>query len=47
MRLYMLQEWKTKKRLDGTVTYQVLLGALIECGCSESAIQVCELVLQK
>ena len=44
MRLYMLQEWKRKKRLDRTVTYQVLLEALIECGCSESAIQVCELV---
>ena len=47
MRLYMLQEWKTKKRLDGTATYQVLLEILIECGCSESAIQVCELLAQK
>ena len=44
MRLYMLQEWKAKKRLDGTATYQVLLNALIECNCSESALQVCELL---
>ena len=44
MRLYMLQEWKAKKRLDGTATYQVLLEALIDCNCSESAIQVCELL---
>ena len=44
MRLYMLQEWKKKKRLDGKATYQVLLEALIECSCSESAIQVCKLL---
>ena len=44
MRMYMLQEWKRKKRLDGTATYQVLLEALIDCNCSESAIQVCELL---
>ena len=47
MRLYMLQEWKRKKRLDGTATYQVLLEALIECDCSESAIQVCEQLAHK
>ena len=44
MRLYMLQEWKAKKILDGTATYQVLLKALIKCNCSESALQVCELL---
>ena len=44
MRLYMLQEWKRKKRLDGTATYQVLLKALIKCNCSGSALQVCELL---
>ena len=44
MRVYMLQEWKKKKRLDGTATYQVLLKALIKCNCSESALQVCELL---
>ena len=44
MRLYMLQEWKRKKRLDGTATYKVLLEALIECSCSESANKVCELL---
>ena len=44
MRLYMLQEWKAKKKFDGTVTYQVLLKALIKCNCAESATQVCELL---
>ena len=44
MRVYMLQEWKKKKRLDGTATYQVLLEALIKCNCSTSALQVCELL---
>ena len=45
MRLYMLQEWKAKKTLNGTATYQVLLEALIICGCSNSATQVCQLLL--
>ena len=44
MRLYTLQEWKRKKRLDGKATYQVLLHVLIKCKCSESAIQMCELI---
>ena len=44
MRLYSLQEWKKKERLDGTATYQVLLNALIKCKCSESVIQVCKLL---
>ena len=44
MRVYMLQKWKKKKQLDGTATYQVLLKALIKCNCSESALQVCELL---
>ena len=44
MRLYMLQEWKRKKRLVGTATYQVLLKVLIKCDCSESAIEVCKLL---
>ena len=44
MRLCMLKEWKRKKMLDETATYQVLLEALIECNCSESAVQVCELL---
>ena len=44
MRLYTLQEWKRKKRLDGTATYQVLLQVLTKCKCSESALQVCELL---
>ena len=47
MRLYMLQEWKRKKRLDSTVTYKVLLEALIKCSCSKSAIKVCELLSPK
>ena len=44
MRLYMLQEWKAKKTLDGSTTYQVLLEALTKCSCSESALQVCRLL---
>ena len=44
MRLYMLQEWKAKKTLDGAATYQVLLEALIKCGCSKSATHVCQLL---
>ena len=44
MRVYMLQEWKRKKRLEGKATYRVLLKALIKCNCSASAIQVCELL---
>ena len=44
MRLYMLRKWKTRKRLHGTATYQVLLKALTKCNCSESAIHVCELL---
>ena len=47
MRLYMLREWKSKKRLDSTVTYKVLLEALIKCSCSKSAIKVCELLSPK
>ena len=44
MRLNMLQKWKKVRRLDGAATYQVLFNALIKCKCSESAIQVCELL---
>ena len=44
MRLYMLQEWKKKKRLERKATYQVLLNALTKCSCTESALQVCELL---
>ena len=44
MRLYMLQEWKRKKMLDGTASYQKLLEALISCSCSNSAVQVCEML---
>ena len=44
MRLYMLQEWKRKKMLDGTATYQVLLEALKKCNCSDSAVQVYKLL---
>ena len=44
MRLHMLQEWKRKKRLDGTATYQVLMNALIKCKCSDSTSLVCKLL---
>ena len=36
--LYMLQEWKRKKRF---ATYRVLLETLIQCKCAESAKQIC------
>ena len=39
--LFMLQEWKRKKILDKGATYQVLLEALIQCRCTESAKQAC------
>ena len=45
MRLYMLQKWKSKKKLDGTATYGVLLKALEKCNCAESVTQVHELLL--
>ena len=41
MRLYMLQEWKSKKKADGTATYQVLLEALVDCECNHNATQMC------
>ena len=46
MRLYTLQEWKSKGILDGTATYKYLLEALLKSGSSNSAVQVCKL-LQK
>ena len=46
MRLYMLQEWKRKTKLQKTATYQVLLKALIDCECSESVVQVHKLLNQ-
>ena len=44
MRLYMLQQWKSKGKLDNKSTYRVLLNALLECSCTESAVQLCELL---
>ena len=44
MRVYMLQEWKKKKRLDGTAVYRVLLEALLKSGSTNSAIQVCRML---
>ena len=41
MRLFMLQQWKSKKLFVGQATCQVLLEALIKSNCSESAVQVC------
>ena len=43
MRLYMLQKWKSKKKLDRTATYRVLMEVLIKCNCSDSVTKVCEL----
>ena len=44
MRLYTLQEWKSKGVIDGTATYRVLLKALLKSGSSDSAVQVCRLL---
>ena len=44
MRLYTLQEWKSKGILNGTATYRVLLEALLRSGSSDSAVQVCRLL---
>ena len=43
-RWHVLQEWKDQKRVDGTATYRFLLEALIKCHCSNSVVQVCELL---
>ena len=44
MRLYTLQEWKKKKKINKTNTYQVLLEALLKCGCTSSAEDLCKLL---
>ena len=44
MKLYMLQQWKSKGKLDKIASYRVLLNALLECTCTESAVQLCELL---
>ena len=46
MRLYTLQEWKSKGTLNGTAVYRVLLEALLKSGSSNSAVQVCGLLQQ-
>ena len=46
MRMYTLQDWKSKpeNRISGTVTYQVLLEALLSSSCITTAFKVCELL---
>ena len=44
MRLYMLQEWKKRNKINKMATYQVLLEALLKCTCSKSAVKLCELL---
>ena len=44
MRLYALQKWKSMSVLKGTDTFRVLLKALLKCGCTEIALEVCELL---
>ena len=43
-RLYMLQEWKAKNSINKTATYRVLLDVLLQCECSDLAVEVCELL---
>ena len=44
MRLYALQKWKSLNNVGGTDTFRVLLKALLKCGCTEHALEVCELL---
>ena len=44
MRLYALQKWKSMSIVGGTDTFRVLFKALLKCGCTEHAIEVCELL---
>ena len=44
MRLYALRKWKSMSVLKGTDTFRVLLKALLKCGCTEIALEVCELL---
>ena len=46
MRLYALQKWKSLNVVGGTDTFRVLLKALLKCGCTEHALEVCELLKQ-
>ena len=47
MRMYMLQEWKKKKKLTGEATYRVLLTALLKCICSDTVIKICTLLQEE
>ena len=42
MRLYALKKWKSIEILN--CTYRTLLKALLKCGCTEHALEVCELL---
>ena len=45
MRLYVLNEWKNKRRIFGDNTYKDLLEALLKGDCdTDSAEQICELL---
>ena len=44
MRLYALRKWKSMSVLKGTDTFRVLLKALLKCGCTELALEVCKLI---
>lgn len=39
-----LDMWKSINLFTGTATYRMLLRALLECGCRELALKVCELI---
>ena len=44
MRLYALQKWKSLSIIGGTDTFRMLLKALLKCGRTECALEVCELL---
>ena len=47
MRLHVLKKWKKKEMLSGKATYGALIEALLKCGCAESVIRLCKLLVEQ
>ena len=47
MRMYMLQEWKSRSLLSGQDTYRVLLDALVKSQSTKTVKHVCEMLQRK
>ena len=41
-RVYLLQKWKEKGKINGTATYQVLIKAMLDAECLDSAEKLCK-----